>query len=141
MDRPGEDLVIADGEEPPQESPVTKRDSARPISLDNVLIVLAHLNNAARSVPLVGVKTRLVLHTDEVPHFQGWKAFGVLGPIFSRADVAFAEGLLSRRQSLTPCGMGPVLAGGDRDEVPYRPSKETHRRRDLRVRVGRVAIV
>ena len=103
------------------------QESARPVNLDHVLIVLAHLNDTACPVSLVRVRSRLVLYADKVPHLERWEAFGVLRPSASCADVAFAEGLLPCRQRLTPCYVRPVPPGWNRDEVADGPAEDTHR--------------
>lgn len=103
--------------------------------------MLVHLNNPARSVPLVEMGTSLVLNAYKVPHFEGREAFGVLSPNLSSADVALAEGLLSCCQCLAPHCLGPVSPRGDRDAVPHWSAKDAHGRKDFRVRVWRLALV
>ena len=86
-----------------QEFPVPKCDSARSVNLDRVLVVLTYLNDTARLVPFVGVKSCLVLYADEVPYRKWWMAFSVLRPGFSCADVASSLALSVSRQ--VSCGL------------------------------------
>lgn len=97
-------LVMANGEEPVQECLVSKRDPARTVGHDHILVMLAHLNNTARSVPLVGMRISLVLHAHKVPHCMGWEASGVLSPNVSRADVALGHPSLPSVSRATLCG-------------------------------------
>ena len=124
-----------------QEFPVPKCDSARSVNLDRVLVVLTYLNDTARLVPFVGVRSCLVLYADEVPYRKWWKAFSVLRLGFSCADVAFTEGFLPCFECLKPSLMWSVFPGDNRDEIACRAAEDTHRRGDLCVRVGCVAIL
>lgn len=103
--------------------------------------MLVHLNNPARSVPLVGMRTSLVLHAHKVPHFEGREAFSMLSPNLNRAVWALAEGLLSCCQCLAPHCLVPVSPRGDRDAVPYWSAEDAHGWRNFRVTVWRVALV
>ena len=124
-----------------QELSIPKCYSARSVNLDRVLVVLTYLNDTARLVPLVGMRSCLILHSDEVPFREWWKSFRVLRPCFSCADVAFTQGFLSCFQCLTPSLMRSVFPGNNRDEIACRATEDTHCREDLCIRVGCVTII
>ena len=78
-----------------QEFPVPKCDSARSVNLDRVLVVLTYVNDIARHVPFVGVRSCLILHVGRSDYREWWEVFRVLRPGVRCADVAFTQGFLS----------------------------------------------
>ena len=83
----------------------------------------------------------LVLDAYLVADSQRWKTACVLAPAFSGLHMAVAKSFFSGGERLLPCGMWPVIAGIDRNEIPDRATEQDGGGRHLGFRVGCVSIL
>ena len=125
----------------PEEASVPEGHSPRSIHSYDILVKLTHFNHTSSLVPLVRMRTSLVLNAYGVANGKRGQAPSVLRPTFVALHVPVAESFLPVGLCLLSGCVGDVSSRRNRNEVSDGTAKDAHCRRQLGVTIWCVAVL